>query len=109
MAVTLTPAAIDRVVAIRTKEGWQDRWLKLGVRGGGCSGFSYVMDFVEGPAEKDKTFDFDKSVKVCVDAKSYMFLNGVELDFEQDLISTRFIFRNPHADTTCSCGESFSI
>lgn len=108
MAVDLTQAAIDRIDWIKNKENWQDRWLRLAVRGGGCSGFSYIVDFVEAPEEKDKRFLFGEDVNVCVDRKSYLFLNGVTLDFESDLIHTGFKFVNPGAESTCSCGESFS-
>ena len=83
-------------------------WLRLGVRGGGCSGFSYVMDFVQGPEDGDKVFTFD-DVSVCVDKKSYLFINGIELDYESDLIRQQFVFNNPLAKRSCSCGESFSV
>ncbi len=107
MAVELTQAAIDRIGWIKDKENWGERWLRLAVRGGGCSGFSYVVDFVDEPEDKDKHFKFG-DVDVCVDLKSYLFLNGITLDFESDLIHTGFKFINPSAETTCSCGESFS-
>lgn len=108
MAITLTDAARDRVLHLNEVRGNEKPWLRLGVRGGGCSGFSYVMDFVEAPEEKDKVFEF-KGVQVCVDRKSYLFLNGIELDFEADLIRQQFIFNNPLAKRSCSCGESFSV
>ncbi|TNE90755.1 MAG: iron-sulfur cluster assembly accessory protein [Deltaproteobacteria bacterium] len=104
MALTLTDAAITRV---REKRGTPDQWLKLGIRGGGCSGFMYAMDFVDEPADKDRKFEFD-DVKVCVDIKSYLFLAQTTLDFEQTLMRTGFVFKNPEAAKTCSCGESFS-
>lgn len=109
MAVSITEAATARIRHIRQKEGWEGRWLRLGVRGGGCSGFSYVMDFVDAPEPKDKQFTFGDDVNVCVDTKSYLFLNGVELDFESSLTMQRFVFKNPQAETTCSCGSSFSV
>ena len=108
MALTLTDAARARVRELTTARGNADLWLKLGVRGGGCSGFSYVMDFVEGPGDGDKVFTFD-DVSVCVDRKSYLFINGIELDFESDLIRQQFVFNNPLAKRSCSCGESFSV
>jgi len=108
MAIDLTDAAKQRVSALNHKEDAPDRWLKLGIRGGGCSGFMYSMDFVEEPGERDKRFEFD-DVKVCVDRKSYLFLNGITLDFEQTLMKTGFVFVNPQAKKSCSCGESFAL
>lgn len=107
MAVSLTESAKDRVRELVTKHD-DAAWLRLGVRGGGCSGFSYVMEFVPEPQDKDKLFEFD-DVKVCVDRKSYLFLNGIELDWESDLIRQQFVFNNPQAKRSCSCGESFAI
>ena len=107
MAVSLTDAAKDRVRELVQKNAAAS-WLRLGVRGGGCSGFSYVMEFVGEPQDKDKIFEFD-DVKVCVDRKSYLFLNGIELDWESDLIRQQFIFNNPQAKRSCSCGESFTV
>lgn len=104
MAFTLTDAAVERV---REKRNHEAQWLRLGIRGGGCSGFMYAMDFVDEPQPKDRTFDFG-GVKVCVDIKSYLFLAQTTLDFETTLMRTGFIFRNPDAAKTCSCGESFS-
>ncbi len=108
MAVELTQAAIDRIAEIKVKEGWTDRWLRLAVRGGGCSGFSYVVDFVDAPQDSDKRYDFGNDVAVCVDKKSYLFLNGITLDYENELIRQGFVFKNPGAESTCSCGESFT-
>lgn len=104
MALTLTDAAVTRV---REKRETDAKWLRLGIRGGGCSGFMYNMDFVDEPQPKDRKFEFD-DVRVCVDIKSYLFLAQSTLDFEQTLMRTGFIFRNPDAAKTCSCGESFS-
>lgn len=104
MALTLTEAAKIRV---REKRATPEKWLRLGIRGGGCSGFMYAMDFVDAPQDKDRTFTFE-DVKVCVDIKSYLFLAQTTLDFEQTLMRTGFVFKNPDAAKTCSCGESFS-
>lgn len=108
MAVTLTEPAIARVRDLTSRRTDEARWLRLGVRGGGCSGFSYVMDFVPAPTPDDKVFEFG-DVRVCVDKKSYLFLNGIELDFKADLIREQFVFNNPIAKRSCSCGESFSV
>jgi len=108
MAVALSERAIRRVEFLRTQpEGGE--WLRIGIRGGGCSGMSYFLDFTTAPDEKDKIFEFDGGqVKVCVDRKSYLFLNGMEVDFEEGLVKTGFVFKNPNAASTCSCGESFT-
>ncbi|MCB9763563.1 MAG: iron-sulfur cluster assembly accessory protein [Alphaproteobacteria bacterium] len=108
MALTLTPAAVDRVVELKKKRQTPDHYLRVGVRGGGCSGLSYVLDFVEEPGPKDKVFTFG-DVKVAVDRKSYLFVNGTEIDFVKGLMKTGFEFKNPLASGSCSCGDSFSI
>lgn len=107
MAVHLTDSACERVREM-IREHPDTSWLRLGVRGGGCSGLSYFMDFVAGPGEKDKTFTFG-DVQVCVDRKSYLYLNGITLNFEQGLVRRGFIFENPQAKRSCSCGESFAL
>lgn len=109
MALNLTPAAIERVRVLLKEQSSQQPWLRVGIRGGGCSGLSYFLDFVAGPDDKDKTFEFGEGVRVCVDRKSYLFLNGTEIDFEEGLVKTGFTFRNPAAKSTCSCGESFTL
>ena len=107
MPLTLTASARERIAELNRKEQ-KDRWVRVGIRGGGCSGLSYFLDFVDQPGENDKTYDFE-GVKVCVDKKSYLFLNGTEVDFERSLLKTGFVFNNPLAARSCSCGESFSI
>ena len=109
MALTLTESASERVVELNVKENAPDRWLRVGIRGGGCSGLMYFLDFVEGPTDNDKVFQFGEGVRVCVDKKSYLYLNGIELDFERGLLKTGFVFHNPLAQRSCSCGESFAI
>jgi len=108
MALSLTPSAADRVREMTTKDG-APRWLRVAVRGGGCSGLQYHLDFVEAPKEGDRTYQFGEGVQVCVDKKSYLFLNGTELHFERSLLKTGFVFNNPIAQKSCSCGESFSV
>lgn len=107
MAVELTEAARARVRELLAEHPDMS-WLRLGIRGGGCSGMSYVMDFVAGPTDKDKTFTAG-DIPVCVDKKSYLFLNGIVLDWQVDLIRRGFVFENPNAKKSCSCGESFSV
>lgn len=109
MPLTLTDRAIERVAEINAKEADASRWLRVGIRGGGCSGLMYFMDFVDSPTDRDEVFRFEKDVRVCVDRKSYLFLNGTEIDFERGLLKTGFVFNNPMATRSCSCGESFTV
>jgi iron-sulfur cluster assembly protein len=108
LALTLTENAIARIRELNEKEHAPSRWLRVGIRGGGCSGLTYFLDFVDEPHEGDKTFEFGPA-HVCVDKKSYLFLNGTEIDFERGLLKTGFVFNNPLATRSCSCGESFAI
>ncbi len=82
--------------------------LRLYVKGGGCAGMSYGMDVVESSKPEDKTFD-DEGVKLFVDPKSYLFLQGTVVDFQESLIGRGFVFENPNASSSCGCGTSFSI
>lgn len=106
MSISFSDAAVNRGKQILTEKALP--WVRLGIRGGGCSGLSYFMDFVDAPAEKDKEFVFD-GLQVCVDRKSYLYLVGTEVDFEESLVRNGFVFKNPAAERTCSCGESFAI
>ena len=110
MAVSMTEAAIERVAIIMKKRQTPDAVLRVGVRGGGCSGLSYFMDFVETPEAKDKLFEFgDPAITLAVDRKSYLFLNGTEIDFQTSMMKSGFEFNNPIAGRSCSCGESFTL
>ena len=81
--------------------------LRVGVRGGGCSGFSYSLDLVEDePAESDEILE-SHGVKILCDMKSYLYLNGVEIDFKDEVMGRGFVFKNPNATSTCGCGSSF--
>ncbi|MBX2801649.1 MAG: iron-sulfur cluster assembly accessory protein [Myxococcales bacterium] len=106
MAIAFTDAAVNRGKELATEKG--NPWLRLGIRGGGCSGLSYFMDFVQQPEDKDKQFEFD-GLQVCVDRKSYLYLVGTEIDFESTLVRNGFVFNNPAAKRSCSCGESFAL
>jgi iron-sulfur cluster assembly protein len=109
MAITMTQAAIDRIATVKKKRQTPEHYLRVGVRGGGCSGLSYFIDFVELPGRKDKIFEFEADIKVCIDRKSYLFVNGTEIDFKKGLMKTGFEFKNPLSAGDCSCGESFSV
>jgi iron-sulfur cluster assembly protein len=83
-------------------------WVRIGAKGGGCSGFSYVLDFDQnGPTEFDLTFEMH-GVKLVIDKKSEFFMGGTVLDFNDGLLNRGFVFQNPTASGTCGCGTSFS-
>ena len=105
--VTLTPAALTEVRRLLDLQGITEGGLRLGVKGGGCSGLSYTINFDEKIGEFDTVTEVD-GVKVIVDAKSAIYLQGMTLDFQKDLVSGAFKFVNPNATKTCGCGESFS-
>jgi len=100
------------VVAIRrqlAKRGTPDAALRLGIRGGGCSGFSYVIEFHDGPPRaRDRVFQYG-DVRVVVDPKSLVYLDGTELAWEQTLMRQGFKFVNPNEKTSCGCGHSFTV
>lgn len=81
--------------------------LRVGVKGGGCSGFSYLLDLTEQAADHDEQFE-QHGVNIICDPKSYLYLNGTEIDFKDELMGRGFVFKNPNANSTCGCGSSFS-
>jgi len=105
----MSEAALDRVRSIKAKRQTEKAVLRVGVRGGGCSGLTYWMDMVEAPDPKDKLFEFDDGITLAVDRKSYLFVNGSILDFERSMVQTGFVFRNPLSNRSCSCGDSFTL
>jgi iron-sulfur cluster assembly protein len=106
--ILMSETALKHVMALREGQG-KDLCLRVGVRQGGCSGMSYMMDF-EDPSkiqEKDEVFDYD-GFKVVCDPKSMLYLYGLMLDYSSALIGGGFQFTNPNASQTCGCGKSFS-
>jgi iron-sulfur cluster assembly protein len=81
--------------------------LRVGVKGGGCSGFSYILDLTETQKDTDELFEM-QGVKIIVDPKSLLYLNGVTVDFRDELMGRGFVFSNPNATSSCGCGSSFS-
>ncbi|MGB0952377.1 MAG: HesB/IscA family protein [Planctomycetota bacterium] len=82
--------------------------VRVGIKGGGCSGFTYTLNFDPAPAEGDEIFDFD-GVRLFCDPKSLLYLNGTVLDYTDGLQGRGFQFQNPNATGSCGCGESFSV
>jgi iron-sulfur cluster assembly protein len=105
--ITLTEVAAQKVRELLTQRGTPEHGLRLGVRGGGCSGNSYYMEFCEGPGEGDEVVD-SQGVKLIVDKKSAMLLGGTQVDFVSGLMGSGFKFNNPNVHHSCACGESFS-
>ena len=105
--VTLSDAAINEIKRLMNVQGLTEVGLRLGVKGGGCSGLSYTVNFDEKIGPHDSVYDID-GIKIIVDLKSAIYLQGTQLDFQKDLVSGNFKFVNPNADKTCGCGESFS-
>ena len=108
--VHVTPNAVKRIRVILAKEGIapEEGGLRLGVMGGGCSGLSYAIAFDSHPRERDRIFTFD-GVRVFVDPKSFVYLNGMTLDYEETLMRQGFNFINPNSTRSCGCGTSFSV
>jgi iron-sulfur cluster assembly accessory protein len=106
--VTLTSKAIGKVKEIMAQQNPLPTGLRVGVVGGGCSGFSYSMSFENGAGMMDKTFEFE-GLKVYVDATSIMYLNGCRVDYVETLEGAGFKFENPNVKSTCGCGSSFQV
>jgi iron-sulfur cluster assembly accessory protein len=106
--ITLTPNATAKVKEIMAQQNPVPAGLRVGVVGGGCSGFSYSMQFENSAGMMDKVFDFD-GLKVFVDATSVMYLNGCIVDYVETLEGAGFKFENPNVKSTCGCGSSFSV
>jgi iron-sulfur cluster assembly protein len=110
MPITLTETAareIKTIIKDQNLPAEQTR-LRVGVKGGGCSGFSYMLDLTEEPkGEMDEEID-SHGIKILCDMKSYLYLNGVEIDFKDEIMGRGFVFKNPNATSTCGCGSSFS-
>ncbi|MBN1555785.1 MAG: iron-sulfur cluster assembly accessory protein [Phycisphaerae bacterium] len=108
MAITVTQRAARKIQQVFEKnEMPADACLRVGVKGGGCGGFSYTLDVTDAPAEDDEVFQTG-GVRVVCDPKSYLYLNGTEVDYDDSLLQGGFKFNNPNAAKSCGCGASFS-
>lgn len=107
--VHVTDKALARIRVAMEKEGISPSQggLRLGVQGGGCSGLSYSVKFDTKPRERDRVYDYD-GVRIFVDPKSFLYLNGMVLDYEETLMRRGFNFINPNSSKSCGCGSSFS-
>ena len=110
MPIMLTETAakeIKKIIEDQQLPAEQTR-LRVGVKGGGCSGFSYMLDLTEEPKSDNDEEMEAHGVKILVDMKSYLYLNGVEIDFKDEVMGRGFVFKNPNATSTCGCGSSFT-
>ena len=105
--IQVTEKAAEQIKKIMDKEGLRDHGLRVAVIGGGCSGMSYKLQFDKESTQDDKVYE-QGGVRIIVDKKSSIFLNGTTLDFSDGLNGTGFTFSNPNAKSTCGCGTSFS-
>ncbi|MDF2694183.1 MAG: Iron binding protein IscA for iron-sulfur cluster assembly [Labilithrix sp.] len=114
LAISITQSAVDAIGAQIAKRGIPGTALRVGIRGGGCSGFSYVIEFHDGePRARDIVYDMKATsgsdVRVVVDKKSLLYLNGATLDWEKTLLRQGFKFINPNEKASCGCGTSFTV
>jgi iron-sulfur cluster assembly protein len=107
--VAITESAAQVITKMLEKNGLEGGGLRIGVKAGGCSGFSYVFDWEAAPKETDQVFQGPNGVRVFVDPRSLRVLDGTTLDYDTSLLSKGFIFQNPNAKSTCGCGTSFSV
>ncbi|HEX4418692.1 MAG TPA: iron-sulfur cluster assembly accessory protein [Kofleriaceae bacterium] len=103
--IEITAAAADEIAKQRTKRGTPDATIRIGVRGGGCTGFTYVFEWAEQLRPTDKVFS-GHGVSIVVDPKSLVYLGGMQLDFVRGMMGHGFKFNNPNAKGSCGCGES---
>lgn len=110
MAITATEKALVEVKKLQDKrmaEGKTPQGLRIGIRGGGCTGFAYLFEWADVPASgSDKVFEFAGGVRLFIDPKSLVFLDGTELDFVTSMMGYGFKFNNPNSKGACGCGES---
>jgi len=105
--IQLTESAAKRIEEVMQQQN-EVGGLRLAVQGGGCAGFNYVIKFDKGPRPNDQIFGL-RDAKIFVDPKSFQFLDGLRLDYKADLMQQMFLFENPNAKHSCSCGTSFSV
>ncbi len=107
MAITMTEAAAQRARTFLEQRG-KGVGIRLGVKTTGCSGLAYVMEFVDDVDETDTILE-DKGVKIVIDGKSLVYLDGIQIDFVKQGLNEGFEFKNPNAKGECGCGESFNV
>ena len=106
--IGLTDSAVARLKRLLAERNTPTAGLRIAVKGGGCSGLAYHMEWAEKARERDKTFERD-GVRVFIDPKSYLYLMGTELVFEEGLLASGFKLQNPNVKGSCGCGDSFTV
>tara|TARA_B100001123_G_C14768187_1_gene811572 strand:- start:17 stop:358 length:342 start_codon:yes stop_codon:yes gene_type:complete len=108
MSFSITDRAVTKAKAFKEKMGASEDWvLYVGLQGGGCSGFKYQIDFIAPPEDEAMYRSIEKDgLRVLVDKKSYIFLVGTEIDYEETMMSSGFSFKSPMSTSSCGCGES---
>lgn len=107
-SLEITPTAVEKVKEIMTQQTPEPAGLRVSVVGGGCSGFSYQMNFENDTNPIDKTFEFS-GLKIIVDQASLLYLKGTKIDYVESLTGSGFKFENPNVKATCGCGSSFTV
>ena len=107
LTVSLTDQAVEQVRTIQERENLADHVLRISIAGGGCSGMSYRMGYVPEPSPSDRLIERG-GVRLAIDPKSFLYLKGTVIDFQDGLNGKGFTFTNPNAKRTCGCGSSFS-
>lgn len=105
--VHLSEAATRHVLSYLTKHG--SKGIRLSVKKTGCSGLSYVVDYVEAPSEKDIVLPLVNDYLICIDKSSYPYLKGMDIDYVKQGLNQKFVFSNPNQTGQCGCGESFTV
>ena len=106
--ISITEKAAQQARQIMTENRIDQGGLKVGVKAGGCSGLNYVLDIVDTPSDNDRVFEMH-GIRVFCDPKSYLYLNGTQVDYESDKMGGGFKFTNPNAKRSCGCGTSFAV
>ncbi len=105
--ITITEAAAKKIRTLMAKQGIIEGGLRVGVKGGGCSGLSYTFAWEKAAGLGDEVFEGPDGARIFVDKKSYLFLKGTVLDYDTEMLGRGFVFNNPNAKSTCGCGTSF--
>jgi iron-sulfur cluster assembly protein len=105
--IEITETAARKIRTLMAKQGLDEGGLRVGVKGGGCSGLSYTFAWEREPRFGDDVFEGSEGAKIFVDKKSLLYLDGTVLDYDTDLLGKGFVFNNPNAKSNCGCGSSF--
>ena len=108
LTIKITSDAVNHIRSFGKIEGKDKTNLRVAVKGGGCSGLTYVLELAENPSHNEKVIS-ENGMELYVDKKSYIFLAGTTLEYQGGLNGKGFVFHNPNAKTTCGCGTSFSV